>query len=233
MVNIYFDFDNTLAYRKDGMWADSLYEVFLKNNISHIKKEDISKELNKGFSWHYPEKSHKELFGSKNWWEYHQGIFSEVIHNLDKTIENPETLAKKIKYEYMREDKWFLYPESRKVLEKLKEKNYKLNIITNHIPEFSQILNKLEIDRYFEKIYLSADIGYEKPNKEIFLKSLDFNSKNDINIMIGDNYQADIVGSENMGMISILVRKENIHKYNFYLKTLHELPSLIEDILTL
>lgn len=88
--------------------------------------------------------------------------------------------------------------------------NYTLHIITNGFKEVQQ--RKMEssgILKYFKTITTSEDVGVKKPHPLIFetaLKNASANVRE--SIMIGDNFEADILGAKGFGMKAIL--------YNYY-----------------
>jgi putative hydrolase of the HAD superfamily len=90
---------------------------------------------------------------------------------------------------------------ARKVLDYLHGR-YELAIITNGFKEvqFDKI-KKSELSKYFRKIFISEDIGAQKPGKKIFeyaLKSMNAPKKS--SLMIGDSWEADIIGARNFGI---------------------------------
>lgn len=88
--------------------------------------------------------------------------------------------------------------------------NYKLHIITNGFREVQH--KKMEssgIMKYFSTITTSEDVGVKKPHPQIFEVALDrAAAKIEGSIMIGDNFEADILGARDFGMPAIL--------YNYY-----------------
>ena len=60
------------------------------------------------------------------------------------------------------------------------------------------------IDKYFDALILSEDIGVNKPNRELYEYALEkTGSKLEESIMIGDMFDTDIVGAANIGMEQI------------------------------
>jgi putative hydrolase of the HAD superfamily len=216
-MNILWDFDGTLAYR-DGMWSGALFSVLEKNH-TNIPLENIKHYLTKGFTWHNPELSHKEIFKGQTWWEYYENYFGNIFVKLGIQTEMAIELSKQIKAEYMDKTKWYVYDDVIKTLEKTIENGNRNIIASNHIPELNEIVNALNIGKYFIKIYSSGNIGYEKPNKKFYEYII---NEEEINIndciIIGDSYESDIKGGENIGIKSILVRKENKNNYKLYCK---------------
>ena len=225
-----WDFDGTLAYR-EGMWTDTLLSVLQRNNITNISKEDIRPLLNIGFTWDSPDSPHKDLFLDKEWWEYYECYFTEIF----RLFNIPENMCKKlsteVKVEYMDKTKWHLFTDTKDALIKSLAAGYKNVIISNHIPELSEIVQNLNIEKYFIKIYSSANIGYEKPNKKIYEYVInDLNTIHTKCIMIGDSYEADIAGAIRSRIKPVLVRKENTKSYKWYSKDLINIFDLLSSI---
>lgn len=83
--------------------------------------------------------------------------------------------------------------------------NYNLHIITNGFQEVQYgKLQKAKIDHYFDTITNSEMVGVKKPNPKIFNHALEVsNAKPEQSIMVGDNYEADILGALNIGLDAI------------------------------
>ena len=103
-----------------------------------------------------------------------------------------------------------LIPNTRFVLDLLKSK-YNMHIITNGFKEVQkQKLEKSKLINYFKTITISEDVGVKKPDEIIFKHAITKAKaciKN--SIMIGDNYGADILGADKIGMKSIYFNFHN------------------------
>ncbi|MEP5339295.1 MAG: YjjG family noncanonical pyrimidine nucleotidase [Algibacter sp.] len=88
---------------------------------------------------------------------------------------------------------------------------YKLHIITNGFEEVQQNkLDKSKISHYFETVTNSEMVGVKKPNPKIFNFAVNLaNTTIDKSVMIGDNYEADVLGALNIGMESIFFDIKN------------------------
>ncbi|MDG1728763.1 MAG: YjjG family noncanonical pyrimidine nucleotidase [Algibacter sp.] len=80
--------------------------------------------------------------------------------------------------------------------------NYNLHIITNGFDEVQyKKMSHSKIDHYFKTITNSENAGVKKPNPIIFNYALNLaKTKPNKSVMIGDSYEADILGAKNMGM---------------------------------
>jgi putative hydrolase of the HAD superfamily len=100
-----------------------------------------------------------------------------------------------------------LFPHTHEILGHLKEKQYKLHLITNGFEKTQwRKLDNSKLGHYFEEVITSEGSNSVKPNKEIFEYALRITGAElNQSIMIGDNLDADIRGAINAGMDSIFV----------------------------
>ncbi|MEH2435929.1 MAG: HAD family hydrolase [Nostoc sp.] len=230
MKYLLWDFDNTLGYR-EGMWSGTLHSILISNEIHNIHLEDILPFLNIGFTWHSPETPHSLLFNGKTWWEYMNDYFVEVYEKVGIAKKEAIKYALQVQNEYKNINKWHLYNDVIPTLESTIKNNYKNVILSNHIPELHEIIDKLNIKKYFDEIYTSGKIGYEKPSLKFYdyvLSDLKIEKKECV--MIGDSYNADISGALRAGIQAILVRKPNDKNYKFYSKDLEKILKIIRKI---
>ncbi|WP_144669644.1 YjjG family noncanonical pyrimidine nucleotidase [Dokdonia sp. Hel_I_53] len=96
------------------------------------------------------------------------------------------------------------------LLSYLSEK-YSLHIITNGFEEVQQSKIQLSgLSSFFNTITTSENVGVKKPHPKIFQHAIKLaNASIENSIMIGDTYEADIVGAQNIKMQSICF---NYHK---------------------
>jgi putative hydrolase of the HAD superfamily len=230
MKYILWDFDGTLAYR-DGMWSSTLLSLLNKKGINNISIEKIKPYFQKGFTWHKYKYSHKELFNGKSWYEYYENYFYAILIKIGINEIMAKEISQNVIMEYMDKTKWFIYDDVIEALKNINNYEYKNYILSNHIPKLNEIVENVGIKEYFNEIFSSANIGYEKPNKKIYKYVLnELKTEKNNCIIIGDSYNADIKGGENIGIKSILVRSENKNNYEYYCKDLRNIIEEIENI---
>jgi len=82
---------------------------------------------------------------------------------------------------------------------------YEMAIITNGFKEVQYAkINQSGLAKYFNKFFISEEIGAQKPKKEIFehaIKSM--NARKKSSLMIGDSWNADIEGAMKFGIDQI------------------------------
>ena len=106
---------------------------------------------------------------------------------------------------------------------------YQLHIITNGFEEVQyKKLRNSNIYHYFSTITTSEEVGLKKPNPLVFLKALEkANTNPEQSVMIGDSFEADILGAKNIGMDSIFYnyRNENVSSDFIIINNLSEIKS--------
>ena len=126
----------------------------------------------------------------KDWW---REIVDKVVSELapDLTELDRDNFFE-IAYEHFAEaGVWQLYPEVIDVLEKLRPR-FQLAVVSNFDGRLRMILEHLGISKFFLYIFVSSELGADKPDPEIFrraLKLMELNS-NDV-LHIGDDPERD------------------------------------------
>ena len=202
--HIFFDLDHTL-WDFDKNSALTFEKIFQLNkidiNLDHFLK--IYVPLNLAYWKLYREnKIDKESLRYKR--------LADTFNKIN--FEVPPRVINKLSDDYITYLSTFnhLLDGALEVLEYLKI-NYSLHIITNGFQEVQQgKLNKANIDHYFETVTNSEMAGVKKPHPKIFELALaKARANKEESMMIGDNYEADILGAKNMGMECIYY---NYHK---------------------
>ena len=227
--HLFFDLDHTL-WDFETNSKESIREVFSKHRLEETVTPDFDLFFEK-YSFH-----NKRL-----WHRYNHGFIRQdelkwkrMWHTLLEFKLGDETFAKKLSAEYLEilPSKKALFPHTIEILSYLKNKDYKLNLITNGFENVQwRKLENAQIGNYFSTVITSETACCLKPNKEIF----DFAISKAAccyheSIMLGDNLDADILGAMNAGMDTIFVNhiKEETTLSPTY--TIYHLKEL-EDIL--
>ncbi len=128
-------------------------------------------------------------------------------------------------------DNNFLLKDAITVLDYLFKK-YTLHIITNGFTEVqnTKIINS-NLKKYFTCIIDSETVGVKKPHSKIFQYAYDVCKATNKNqcLMIGDNYEADVMGAINNGFKAIHLNSnnENLHKDSIIINDLISLKEIL------
>lgn len=95
------------------------------------------------------------------------------------------------------------------LLQYLTSKGYRLHMCSNgfHEVQFKK-LNNADMAKYFTTVVLSEDAGANKPSKQFFDFALQQSKANkESTIMIGDNFDTDMLGALNAGIDTLLFNR--------------------------
>lgn len=125
------------------------------------------------------------------------------------------------------------YPESESVLEELRAMGVSLYVVSNWDILLEGVLTDLGWRDYFDGVIVSAVVGSEKPERDIFEEALRMSGKLDRResvIHVGNDPVTDIRGAAQSGLDTLLVsRKNNANapEATFAAPDLNGLPALV------
>ena len=221
LKGIIFDLDDTLYnYKNNHIMAMKKIELYVKDNfnidskkfekIFQVSKNEVKDRLNGKTA-----SSHNRIIYFKKFLEninVKPFKYIDVLYNLywNTILEN------------MKLNEGVL-----ELFEYLKKNNIKISICSN-LTTHIQIrkINQLKIEKYVDYIITSEELGVEKPSSKMFQNVLDyFDFKSDEMLFIGDDYECDILGANNVGIKSILFGKpkDSYEHYNNYIESFNQL----------
>ena len=223
--HIFFDLDNTLwDHRKNAELT--LNELFERKGIQesynilfdefHSKYDEINEDL-----WVKIRDGliDKDFLRKHRFYDtfMHFGVDDEQLaayfekHFLDEIIHYNELIEGTIE-----------------ILDYLKEKGYVLHVVSNGFHEVTR--RKVEMsgmDKYFETIVSADDAKAMKPDERIFQYALDLaNAQKEESIFIGDDWVADVKGSQRFGLDVIYFDVLRKNKTEEGLKTIQYLKEI-------
>ena len=94
-----------------------------------------------------------------------------------------------------------------KTVDELKQRNFQISLVSNMMLPGKLLKAKLQeanILDLFDNIIISSDVGFIKPNPEIFQKALAQSRLSvDEVVFIGDTYQQDIIGAKRVNLKTV------------------------------
>ena len=95
---------------------------------------------------------------------------------------------------------WDLYPEVPEVLEALAG-TFQLAIISNFDGRLRMILEHLGVSKFFAHVFLSSELGADKPDPEIYRRALQLiGTQPDETLHVGDDAERDWEGASRAGL---------------------------------
>jgi putative hydrolase of the HAD superfamily len=135
----------------------------------------------------------------KGWWrDLVEMIFADVApHIADLDRDNFFEVA----YEHFAEaGVWELYPDVVETLEELRPRG-QLAVVSNFDGRLRMILEQLGISKFFSYVFVSSEIGADKPDPEIFRRAVKFIGLTPGQILhVGDDPERDWKAAETAGL---------------------------------
>lgn len=179
---VIFDLYDTLVYIPESKWP--LLEFFSDAGLS---QEEIAVAFHNFVCADY------DGFG-----QFMQEHYPAITHD-----PAPYEAADKAKVDF---SKILYFEETFTVLTKLKEKGLRLALVSNVSTAYKAAFHKLDLASYFDVIVLSSDLGFAKPDKEIYLHALQqLSIAPEEAIMIGDMELPDCDAPRALGIQGYLL----------------------------
>lgn len=204
---LFFDLDDTLwDFRANG--KESLCDIFYLNKLN---------EHCGSFEMFY------QLYMRRNlelWTDYGNGKISKDYLLLERFlyplrqigIDNVD-LATQMGIDFLDilATKSILKPHAFELLEHCKEHKYPMTIVSNGFEEVQhRKMKSAGLTKYFDHIVLSENSGALKPDPSIFKYALELNgATKEETLMIGDSYEADILGASSYGIDTLFLNNHN------------------------
>lgn len=103
---------------------------------------------------------------------------------------------------------WVVYPDVPVALEAWQRQGIELGVISNFDSRLYHVLPALGLDRFFDSITISTDIGAAKPSTEIFTAALQKHSCPPERAWhIGDSQSQDYDGATDAGIYAVLITR--------------------------
>jgi putative hydrolase of the HAD superfamily len=227
-THLFFDLDRTL-WDYDTNATETLQELIYRYGIINGYPVDSSKFVTEFF------RINEDLWSrfdqgliDKNYIRAHR--FPFVLKELGISNFNK---VEQLQDDFIREcpTKGNLIDGAKGIIDKL-SKHYPLYIITNGFMEIQDTkLRYSGLEGYFEKIITSELAGIQKPDQKIFKYALkQAEATEGRSLMIGDNFDSDILGARNSGIDQVYFnpeKKDASFKPTYEIKELQQLVNIL------
>lgn len=136
-------------------------------------------------------------------------------------------LAETINVEWWKFAEFHVFPEVKGTLQRLKRAGLKLGIVTGGFEEdIKMIVPKTGLDKYFDVKVGVDTTGKRKPHPKAFryaLKQLGVRPFEAV--FVGDNFENDYVGAQKVGILPVLVKREDPSIQRLYTAECIRLPA--------
>lgn len=224
---VFFDAADTLFYIREGL--GKTYSEPAKKYGVNPSPEELKKSFSKHFSAAPPlafsevDSAERKKLEKKWWFDVVKNVYSDL-----GMFENFEDYFDDL-FEIFRTSAWEIFPETREVLTYLKEKDYRLVVVSNFDSRVYDVCKSLEIYDYFDDYVISSEAGYAKPDTEIFQIALSNNGITpDECIHFGDNYVNDYISPVTIGMNAVFLDRKGKYRNNDSVNSIKDLNEIKE-----
>lgn len=135
----------------------------------------------------------------KGWW---RKLVNQVIHCVaPETKDLDRDAFFEVAYSHFAETGvWELYPDAIEVLETLRPR-FELAVVSNFDGRLRMILEQLGVSQFFSHIFLSSELGADKPDPLIYRRALNVTGRPPNEVLhVGDDPVRDWQGAEAAGL---------------------------------
>lgn len=102
-----------------------------------------------------------------------------------------------------------VFPEVEPLLKELRQNKKKLGMLTNGAPDLQrEKIKRAGLERYFDAIVISGEVGVGKPDPEVFSHLLErLDARPQETTMVGDSLPCDIIGAHRSGIRAVWVNR--------------------------
>lgn len=228
MKRVIFDAGMVLFYPKSGEWFfPTAYFDYCKNNSVELVTDDLKKNYanalmlldNKKMLSNIQEE--EELFR-----DFYKALFKHIPEK-DAT----DLIEKCVWGKVHDPQKYIMYDDVQETLEHL-SKDYKLGVISDAWPSLINVFKHNDIEKYFDTIIISTEVGFSKKEDTIFTLALEkFNNKADECVFIDDSIN-NCLRAKSQRIESIVLDRKNDNEIrsNTGLKYATNMEEIIEYI---
>ena len=175
----------------------------LNVDVSHLER--VYKKEWKNMKVQYPNYGLNQGLVSKEWWlDFVERVFCSAgfaseNHKLSQ-------IAQSLYVHYLKPTTWQEVPEARSVLKNLRKNGLHLAVISNFDERLEDVLQSMDLLKYFDFLVTSVEAKHEKPAPEIFRYTLNkAGVESSEAAHVGDDVYTDYYGARRVGMHSFLL----------------------------
>lgn len=130
-----------------------------------------------------------------------------TLAHLGRTVDS-DVYAQLVAYRWDFFNSARLFPDVLPILERLRERDHRLGLVTNCSAETSVTLERLQLGRFFEVLALSCDLQSAKPDSTIYQYAIDGLGVDPSSVVyVGDGDTEEHAGAARFGMTTVLLQR--------------------------
>lgn len=203
---ITFDAAGTLFHPHPSVGA--IYQEIAQQHGLNYGQDDLNRGFVRGFS--RISKDESILDGERRERSFWKNVVRVSIEEFDEQPKDFEALFDDMWETFSHGDRWRTSDGARETLQTLRKRGYEIALLTNWDSRVRRVLQENGFHDLFDHLFISSEIGHEKPDREIFLHVEKATGHPPEKILhVGDSIKHDIAGAEAAGWTSILIGNES------------------------
>lgn len=162
---------------------------------------EVEERQRKGFTFtNHPEKSRRF------WLSFYDRLVRELGYRGD------DGLALALYQTFSRPEHYDAYPDARETLAGLRERGFRLGLISNFEPWLEDLLERLGLADFFTTMVISGNEEFEKPHPRLFRLALErMGADPEHSLHVGDSPVSDYAGAREVGIRALLLDRWGRH----------------------
>lgn len=210
----FFDLDGTLRLPNPSP-VDAFFEVARTMGIYTNTEKMREVKLWAYEFWGNDRKIKADMdsLGGQQFWINYSGLLLNAVDPAENSLERATYITNWFQTAY--NPTVTVEPSSYQTLMQLKEKGYYVGLISNRAEPLYEAVDELGLNDLFDFTLAAGEIGYWKPNPNIFWHALSFfpSLVPENCIYVGDNYFADAVGARTAGLQPVVFDPDLIYDF--------------------
>lgn len=139
-----------------------------------------------------------------------EGFFfwKRVIGSVFPTADEDQLqlLTERLYEQFKHQTAWKILSGAKPVLERVSSGPINVGLLTNWDRRCRELVENLNLTNYFDELFISSEIGQEKPDPGFFMKPVKhFDTRPNRSLMVGNKPEVDLEPARDIGMDTLLI----------------------------
>ena len=162
--------------------------------------------------------------------DYRRESWFAVVRETFAPIELPREFLPAVYDRFAEPDVWRVYDDVIPVLTGLRQKGFKLGIISNWDERLRPLLARLELSQFFDTQIISCELGATKPDVRLFEQAAaELAVPTGELLHIGDHHEFDVLGARSAGTHGLKIERRQPVTEPWQIASLRELLTRISN----
>jgi len=132
----------------------------------------------------------------KDWW---RTVVRRTLDGHQEPVKFEE-FFNELWFAFAEPHRWKLYDQAIETLSELKRRGYQVALLSNWDHRLRSLIEGLDLAKFFDDLFISSEMGFEKPDPRIFKKTEErMQIKGEFILHVGDSHHHDVEGAKGVG----------------------------------